>query len=182
MGLATILLELHQMIVHNMIPPNGTWFKPYDLNYSGHEATRHYVALWNENYEGEVDYLYLCSMKLVQKKFLKEFNRHYVEFNSFVDKDLVYQILPRELVTLTVVEYTGKDFRDYKNYLNELEDRWWDNTALVGLKDIEKIKYRMLAMKHPEFALDTKNNSKNDLQGKSGSAVIAKQKLKFTPG
>ena len=130
--------ELEQLLVHNVIPSNGTWFKPFNLNYMAHEATRHYVALWNENYEGEVDYLYLCSIKLSQKKFLKEFNRHYVEYNSYVDKGLVYQLLPSELATLAVIEYTGKDFKSYKNYLNDLEEYWWDHTALVGLRDIQK--------------------------------------------
>ena len=39
---------------------------------------------------------------------------------------------------MTVVEYTGRDFKAYRNYLNTLQDHWWDNTALIGLADIEK--------------------------------------------
>ena len=39
---------------------------------------------------------------------------------------------------MTVVEYNGRDFRAYRNFLNTLQDHWWDNTALVGLADVEK--------------------------------------------
>jgi hypothetical protein len=116
--------ELHQMLKENLLPSNGTWFKPFNLNYTLHEAARHFVALWNDGYERETDYLYMCCIRLDQPKYLQEFNRHYVEYNSFVRKNLVYQLLPRELVTLCVVEYTGRDMRNYKNYLNNLGDYW----------------------------------------------------------
>ena len=39
---------------------------------------------------------------------------------------------------MTVIEFTGKDFKAYRDYLNNLQDHWWDHTALIGLKDIEK--------------------------------------------
>ena len=61
-----------------------------------------------------------------------------MEYNSYVDKDLVYQLLPSELATLAVIEYTGKDFKSYQTYLNNLEQYRWDHTALVGLRDIQK--------------------------------------------
>ena len=39
---------------------------------------------------------------------------------------------------MTVIEFTGKDFKAYRDYLNNLQDHWGDHTALIGLKDIEK--------------------------------------------
>ena len=130
--------ELEQLLLWNMIPSNCTWFSPMNLNYTYHEACRHYAALMNENYESEVDWLYVVSIKLYQKNFLSEFNRHYSEWNSYVGRGLVYQLRTRELATMTVVEYTGRDFKAYRNYLNTLQDYWWDHTALIGLADLEK--------------------------------------------
>jgi hypothetical protein len=130
--------ELYQMIVHNILPSEGTFFKPYNLNWTYHEAARHYTALWNDDYERRSDYVYLCFIRLDHPKYLQEFNRHYVEYNDFVGKNFVYQLLPRELVTLGVVEYTGKEFDNYRQYINGLNDYWWDHTALIGLADIGK--------------------------------------------
>ena len=62
------------------------------------------------------------SIKLTQNKRLKDFNRHYNEYNSYVDRDLVYQLLPSELVTMSVISYTRVDFKAYKIHLNTLKD------------------------------------------------------------
>ena len=36
------------------------------------------------------------------------------------------------------IEYTGENWQRYMNYINGLDDTFWDHTSLAGLKDFEK--------------------------------------------